>query len=227
MKLLLADDQILFIESLRKVINLSTDDIEIVGVATNGLEAVRMARESEPDVILMDIRMPEMDGVQAAVECMRNDPAVKIIMLTTFDDDDYVHTALKAGAKGYLLKDIPLDDLVNAIRTVGGSSVMISPSVAEHLLEERAASREASRSLDDTTVLKAIGRHAIDPLSRREEEIALLIARQYSNHQIAHVLDIAEQTVRNHVSTIYSKLDVHSRHDIFELLRRRYNSTAG
>ena len=202
-KVLLADDQILFIESLKTVIEAIADDIEIVGTAYNGREAVKFMEETLPDIVLLDVRMPVLNGVETAEYIAANFPAVKVMMLTTFDDDRYAHDALEKGAMGYMLKDIPPADLVSSIRALAAGSVQISPQVFQKLLY----SENLDKSPESEEEVKAI----IDKLSRREREILLVLSEGLDNQGIAERKFIAEQTVKNHIHSIYTKLNIHDR----------------
>lgn len=215
-KVLLADDQVLFVESLRTVLETRAEDFEVVGVAFSGREAVRLAMEKHPDIVLMDVRMPDVDGVQATKIIHESWPEIHVLMLTTFDDDEYVVEALNHGAAGYMLKDIPPADLIVSLRAVSKGSIIISPQVANKLLrmregegkpEEGAESRP--RPLPDSAFLRY--------LSKREVEILRLIGTGADNAHIARKLSIAEQTVKNHVSDIYSKLHIHNRMQAMKL----------
>jgi DNA-binding NarL/FixJ family response regulator len=219
-RLLLADDQELFVNGLRRIVEMTADDIEVVGVAATGQEAVDLADEKTPDVVLMDVRMPELDGVAATKEIRQRHPETHIIMLTTFDDDEYVHDAIEYGARGYLLKDIPPDDLIKAVRSVGDVPVLISPSVLERLFSGPPTAdtpaepepRSPARAAEGRALPGAV-RKALTP---REQQVLELIMRNFDNTEIANTLSIAERTVRNYVSLIYDKLMVESR---FELIR--------
>ncbi len=215
-RVMLADDQVLFVESLRTVLETRAEDFEVVGVAFNGREAIQLVMETHPDIILMDVRMPEMDGVEATRIIHGSYPDVHVLMLTTFDDDEYVVEALNHGAAGYVLKDMPPADLIVSLRAVCKGSIIISPQVANKLLriregegkpEEGAEARP--RPLSDGSFLRY--------LSRREVEILRLIGTGADNARIARKLSIAEQTVKNHVSVIYSKLHVHNRMQAMKL----------
>jgi DNA-binding NarL/FixJ family response regulator len=202
LKVLLADDQELFAQSLRTVIERSAEDIEVVGVARNGAEAVEAMRTSGADLVVMDVRMPVMDGVEAARLILERDPAARIMMLTTFEDDEYVKEALEHGAVGYLLKDIPPAELISSIRAVANGAFLMAPSVAKNLLRR--------------AYLKAEGPDAAPPewygeLSKREREILERLVEGCSNKEIASALFIAEQTVRNHISAIYDKMGADDR----------------
>ncbi len=208
-RVLLVDDQVLFIESLKTVIQHSADDIRVVGIARNGEEAVRGVEEHSPDIVVMDVRMPVMDGVKATAEILARRPAVRIIMLTTFEDDEYVKDALELGAAGYLLKDIPPEELVSAIRAVHGGAVLIAPKVARTLIKKAYPSAE-QKAREPEWMLQ---------LSRREREILARVADGRSNKEIAAELFIAEQTVRNHVSVIYDKMGVSDRLQAIRMVR--------
>jgi DNA-binding NarL/FixJ family response regulator len=208
-RVLLADDQVLFVESLRTVIEQSTKDIEVVGVAHTGEDAVRQVEKHSPDVVIMDVRMPVMDGVKATSEILSKSPSIRIIMLTTFEDDEYVKEALELGAMGYLLKDIPPADLVSAIRSVYGGAFLIAPQVAKTLIRK---------------AFHAPGQRIHEPpwmgqLSRREREVLEKVAVGMSNKEIASELHIAEQTVRNHISIIYDKMGVSDRLHAIRMVR--------
>jgi len=214
--ILLADDQILFLESLKSVIESRAEDIKVVATASNGHEAVDKVAEFSPDVALLDVRMPEMDGVEAAKQIHQEYPDVSIVMLTTFDDDEYVRDALSYGAVGYLLKDIPPKKLIASIRAVKEGSVMMAPSIAKKLIRqvsvEPAKSPEEEKEEEKPQWLK--------DLSRRELEVLKLLAEGYDNRQISEQLCIAEQTVKNHVSEIYSKLGTHSRIKTMKMVQK-------
>lgn len=208
-RLLLVDDQILFVETLQTVIAMKADDIDVVGLAYNGREAVKAAARYKPDIILMDVRMPEMDGVEAAVRIHKKHPDIKIVMLTTFDDDAYVHDALEGGAVGYLLKNMPSEDLISCLRAVNGGTLQISHDVAAQLMtSRRSAAGKAPAQVSGGTQEEE---YSIDLLSRREREVLYLMSRGYDNGHIAEKLFLAEQTVKNHISRIYHKLNLHDR----------------
>jgi len=215
-RVLLADDQVLFVESLRTVLETRAEDFEVVGVAGTGREAVQLVMEKHPDIILMDVRMPEMDGVEATKIIHETYPDIHVLMLTTFDDDEYVVEALNHGAAGYMLKDIPPADLIVSLRAVCKGSIIISPQVANKLLRMREGegrpeegTETRPRPLPDGSFLRY--------LSKREIEILRLIGTGADNVRIARKLSIAEQTVKNHVSVIYSKLHVHNRMQAMKL----------
>ncbi|HUJ74497.1 MAG TPA: response regulator transcription factor [bacterium] len=208
-RVLLADDQVLFVESLKTVIEQLAQDIEVVGIARNGQESVRAVETAAPDVVVMDVRMPLMDGVKATAEILARHPAVRIIMLTTFEDDEYVKDALELGAAGYLLKDIPPAELVAAIRAVHGGTILIAPRVAKSLIRKAYTTPEGPAA-EPAWMLE---------LSRREREILEKVARGMSNKEIAAELCIAEQTVRNHISVIYDKMGASDRLQAMRMMR--------
>lgn len=201
-RLLLVDDQVLFVESLQTVIKTTTDDMEVIGIAANGSTAIKMAVELKPDIILMDVRMPDLSGVECTRIIKESLPNVHIMMLTTFDDDEYVLQALSLGAVGYILKDVHTSYLINAIRSVHKGGVLIAPKVARKLVDKLNPPAEEAASTRQTI---------LQSLSKREQEVLQQIAEGYPNKEIAQNLFIAEQTVKNYVSVIYSKLGVHDR----------------
>jgi len=211
-RVLLVDDHVLFVESLRTVIDTRARDIAVLGIALNGEDAIRMTAELSPDIILMDIRMPGMSGVECTRIIKERHPGVQIMMLTTFDDDAYILQALGHGAVGYLLKDADPRFLISAIRSVHRGGVLIAPQVAKKLLGKIAAHGpgEEPRQPADTAEAGA-RRSALDSLSRREHEVLIHLSKGLANREIADALFIAEQTVKNHVSEIYAKLGVHDR----------------
>jgi DNA-binding NarL/FixJ family response regulator len=200
-RILLVDDQSLFREGLRTLLSVQTG-FDIVGEATNGEEALRLAATLRPDIVLMDVRMPVLDGV-AATRMLRGIlPTCRIIVLTTFDDDEYVFDALRAGAIGYLLKDAPSEKLYEAIRAGARGESFLQPAVAAKVVAEFARLVEKPH----------IPQQALaDPLSEREREVLRLVAEGASNREIANRLVIAEGTVKNHVTNILSKLSVTDR----------------
>jgi DNA-binding NarL/FixJ family response regulator len=207
---MIVDDQTLFAESLRTVIKTEAPDMEVAAIAFDGRSAVRLAFEHRPDIILMDVRMPDMNGVECTRIIKQRLPDVQIMMLTTFDDDEFVMEALSLGAVGYLLKDIQPGFLLHAIRSVHRGGVLIAPKVARKIMERVNLVRDEAaerRSAEASGAKRAI----LDGLSLREREVLLEIARGLSNKEIADRMCIAEQTVKNHVSVVYSKLGVHDR----------------
>jgi DNA-binding NarL/FixJ family response regulator len=199
-RVLIADDQALFREGLRKV--LEANGFEVVGEAADGEEAVRMATEYAPDVVLMDLRMPVLDGVGATRRIAQNPRAPRIVVLTTFDDDASVFDALRAGALGYLLKDTQSVRLVEAVELAARGHAWLQPSVAAKVVSEFARSAPAPGKRD---VAADLG------LSEREVAVLRQLAGGVSNKEIAVALRIAEGTVKNHVTNIFGKLKVHDR----------------
>lgn len=199
--ILIVDDQSLFRESIHAFLSMQPD-FKIVGDAANGEEALRMAGILKPDVVLMDVRMPVMDGVEATRRLHETYPNCKVIMLTTFDDDEYVFDALRNGAVGFLLKDAPSEKLFDAVRMAVRGEAFLQPSIAAKVVAEFA--RMARQSPARATVLAV-------PLSPRELEILRLVAVGASNREIASRLFITEGTVKNHVTNILEKMGVDDR----------------
>ncbi len=200
---LIVDDHALFRRGLEMVLA-SEPDIELVGQASDGEEAVQKAGESLPDVVLMDIRMPRSSGIEACRALKNVAPSAKIVMLTISDEEDDLFDAIRAGASGYLLKDIPLDEVADAVRAVYGGQSLINPSMAAKLLTEFAAL--ARREEEEPPQQVPAPR-----LTEREIEVLRLVARGMNNRDIAKDLFISENTVKNHVRNILEKLQIHSR----------------
>jgi DNA-binding NarL/FixJ family response regulator len=197
----LVDDQALFREGLRTILSLQPG-LEIVGEASDGQDALTLVNRTKPDVVLMDLKMPRLDGVEATRLIKAEHPEISILILTTFDDDEYVFEGLRSGAMGYMLKDAPSEKLVEAIRAASRGESFLQPSVAAKVVAE--FSRLAERPVDPSEVL-------VDPLSEREMEVLRLLAHGSTNRQIADSLVIAEGTVKNHVTSILGKLGVEDR----------------
>ena len=217
-RVMIVDDQTLFLESLSTFLHNYAEDIEVVGLAKNGADALAMAAAVAPDIVLMDVHMPVMDGVEATERIMAALPATKIVILSTYDEDEYVRRALGLGASGYLLKDISPTELIASIRALKSGAVQISPQIVSKLMARiidespTAASKDAERL------------EWFESLTRREREVFSLIATGCDNEQIAASLSLAEHTVRNYVSSIYSKLDVQDRFQIIQMANRiRYH----
>jgi len=201
-RVLLADDQQLMREGLRVLLDL-TPDIRVVGEAGNGAEAVERVQALQPDVVLMDVRMPGLDGVAATRRLHKACPDVKVIILTTFDDDEYVFEGLRAGAVGYLLKDVPSEQLAEAIRAAARGEAFIQPSVARKVVAEFARLTEREHRRREQPL--------VEPLSARELEVLALVAEGLSNREIGERLFITPGTVKNHVSNVLAKLGVRDR----------------
>ncbi|HCM28698.1 MAG: hypothetical protein A2Z99_05565 [Treponema sp. GWB1_62_6] len=211
-RLLLVDDQVLFAESLKTVIELKAKDIRVVGIAKGGEEAIALAEREHPHIILMDVRMPGMDGVQATRLIHEAHPQIIIMMLTTFDDDEYIYEAFNYGATGYLLKDIPINELMTSLRAVKEGSILISPRVATKLVKNAPSMH---RFPDAPAADKKP--EWLESLGKREREILIYIAKGYDNPHIAAELFISEQTVKNYVSGIYLKLGEHNRMKVMQI----------
>jgi DNA-binding NarL/FixJ family response regulator len=202
-RVLIADDHALFRRGLEMVLD-SESDIELVGQASDGAEAVVRAGESLPDVVLMDIRMPKTSGIEAARAMKEAAPSAKIVMLTISDEEEDLFEAIRSGASGYLLKDIPLDEVADAVRAVYGGQSLINPSMAGKLLTEFAT---LARDQEEERPQQV----PAPKLTDREMEVLKLVARGMNNRDIAKELFISENTVKNHVRNILEKLQIHSR----------------
>jgi DNA-binding NarL/FixJ family response regulator len=199
-RVVIADDQEL-IRTGFSMILAAEPNIEIVGEATTGHEAVAITRELRPDVVLMDIRMPELDGIEATRRILAEGPTeTRVLILTTFDLDEYVYDALRAGASGFLLKDVPAHHLLTGVRTVGEGDALLAPSITRRLIEEFAAPRQS--------VSRVPG---LDELTPRELEVFRLLATGMSNGKIARKLIVGETTIKTHVTRILMKLGVRDR----------------
>lgn len=201
-RVLIVDDQSMVRAGFAALID-AEDDLQVVGQAADGAEGLRLARSLQPDVVLMDVRMPELDGIEATRELLRDpDPrSPRVLMLTTFDIDDYVYEAIRAGASGFLLKDAPPADLTQAIRIIAAGDALLAPSVTRRMIEHFAKSTKRPRPVEAR----------MNALTDREREVLILVARGLSNAEIAGALFIAEQTVKSHVSRILTKLDLRDR----------------
>ncbi len=198
MKILLCDDQAVIRDGLEMLLNLEKD-FQVIGVAQDGAEAVELAAQKQPDLILMDLKMPIMNGIEATREIRTKFPIIKILVLTTYDDDEWVFDAIRAGASGYLLKDTPRQKIVEAIRGTMDGKSFVDPAIAGKLLNQ-----VASKQTQPTSILT-------DKLTERELDVLRLIAKGINNSEIAAQLHLSEGTVRNHVSAILEKLGVSDR----------------
>jgi DNA-binding NarL/FixJ family response regulator len=197
-RVLVVDDQALVRSGFRMILD-AQPDIDVVGEAENGREAVELAAVSSADVILMDVRMPELDGIEATARILEAQPETRIVILTTFDLDEYVTRALRAGASGFLLKDVRPAQLVEAIRVIASGDALLAPSVTRRLLDQFASGLE-TRTCPE-----------LDQLTEREREILMLVAEGLSNAEIADRLVVGESTVKTHVSAVLRKLQLRDR----------------
>ncbi len=200
-RLLIADDHELFRRGLRMVLE-GEDDIEILGEAGDGQAAVELAREHAPDVVVMDVRMPLLSGIEATRRIKEEEPGTRILVLTISDEEDDLYEAIRAGANGYLLKEISIDEIGTAVRSVHNGQSLISPSMASKLLDEFAAMVKREQEKEQVPAPR---------LTPREMEVLEHVAKGMNNREIAKALFISENTVKNHVRNILEKLHLHSR----------------
>jgi len=199
-KVLIADDQSLVRSGFRMVLE-SADDLEVVGEAANGHQAISSARRLRPDVVLMDVRMPELDGIDATRRITEDsDQSARVLILTTFDLDEYIYDALGAGASGFLLKDVPAEQLIDGIRVVAAGEALLAPSVTRRLIRDFSRARPAREEPA-----------GLDELTPREREVLELVARGLSNAEIAETLVVGETTVKTHVARVLMKLGLRDR----------------
>jgi DNA-binding NarL/FixJ family response regulator len=203
-RVLIADDQALVRAGFRMILD-AEDDLEVVGEASDGLQAVEETRRLRPDVVLMDIRMPELDGIEATRRVLADNGgggnAIRVLMLTTFDLNEYVYDALRAGASGFLLKDVPPEQLADGIRVVAGGDALLAPSITRRLIQEFAQAGPPSGPPPK----------GLDELTARELEVFKLVARGLSNAEIAGELIVSETTVKTHVARVLMKLGLRDR----------------
>lgn len=198
LRVLIADDHPLFRKGMRALLT-ATADTEVIGEATTGQEAVELAAALQPDVILMDLQMPGINGIEATRQILHTSPHIRILVVTLFEDDASIFTALRAGARGYILKDAKEEEMLRAIRAVGSGEAIFSPAIATRLMDFFAASRSA------------VPKEIFPALTEREREILQMIARGRTNSDIAQELALSSKTVGNYVSNIFSKLQVADR----------------
>lgn len=198
-RVLLVDDQTLVRQGVRSLLGLA-NDIEVIGEASDGAEALTLIPSLKPDVVLLDLRMPNVNGLEVLETLAERDEQPPTLILTTFDDDELVLAGIKAGAKGYLLKDVTLDDLLNAVRALAEGKTLINPAITERLVHGLKTHSTEFSALEQP-----------EAMTQRETEILRLMAGGYSNKEIARALDVAEGTIKNHVSNILSKMGVRDR----------------
>ncbi|MGC9524515.1 MAG: response regulator transcription factor [Limnospira sp.] len=211
-RVLLVDDQGIVREGLQSLLE-AKPDLEVVGQAENGQIAVELALQLNPDVVLMDVRMPVMDGVAATRSLQEKKPEIKVLVLTTFDDDEYVSQAMQSGAKGYLLKDTPSEELAQAIRSVQKGYTQLGPGLLEKVMAATPKPPEPEPIPEE-----------FQQLTPRELEVVQLIGRGYNNREIAEELFITERTVKNHVSSILNRLNLRDRIQV-ALLATKHHMT--
>lgn len=198
-RVMLVDDQTLVRQGVRSLLGLA-DDIEVIGEASDGAEALEQVPQLKPDVLLLDLRMPNVNGLEVLETLAERDQQPPTLILTTFDDDELVLAGIKAGAKGYLLKDVALDDLLGAVRTLAEGKTLINPAITDRLIKGLKSHNTEFSALEQP-----------EAMTQRETEILRLMAGGYSNKEIARALDVAEGTIKNHVSNILSKMGVRDR----------------
>jgi response regulator receiver domain protein len=210
-KVMIADDQTILAEGIKSVLETS-DQIEVIALVSDGAEAIRKIAENKPDVVLLDIRMPNMNGVVATKEIKTRWPEIKVIILTTFDDSDYILNAINYGASGYLLKDINAESLIGAVRNAMSGDLILPSKIAKKI-----ASAAKMVSSDKEIKLKKKFN-----LSDREVEIALMVYDNFNNRQISSALKISEGTTRNYISAIYVKLNAESRTQAIAIMEKAF-----
>ena len=212
-RVLIADDQAILADGIKSVLS-SCEEIEVVGIAQDGFQALRLLEETSPDVVLMDIRMPNMNGVIATQEIKRRHAEVKVVILTTFDDSDYILNAINNGASGYLLKDTSAAALIDAIKNAYAGDTILPAKIAKRIAD-------AARMVSNDREIKL--RRAFG-FSERETEIALMICEGFTNKQVATALKLTDGTARNYISAIYEKLGCSGRAQAAEIMRAAMNA---
>lgn len=218
-RILIVDDQVLFAASLKVVLTGFGDSVfQVIGIAKNGRECLAFLETQVPDLILMDVRMPEMDGVEATARVHKLYPQVHIMMLTTFDDDTYVAQALAAGATGYVLKNVEPDELSACVLAVAKGTLLVSPSVGYRFFHQDLPPAVSGEDPERRKMVLYLQSRFPD-LKKREAEVLCLVLQGMDNHEIASTLRIASQTVKNYTSMIYTKIGVEDRLHAIQLLR--------
>jgi len=230
-RVLIVEDQPITRLGIQKLINLATD-LEVVGLAENGREAIAQTRRLSPDVVLMDIQMPVMNGKAATRQIIKEFPGCKILMLTTFDNDQYIVEALKAGAKGYLLKDMDMDKLAQAIRMAHQGYSQMSPGVLEKFIGKMAIVKHSGRKKTDLSTeanpepreAEKLDLTAFNNLTRREREILEAMSQGLNNREIAATLFLSVSTIRSHISNMISSLNVEDRFELRSYAKRMFKN---
>jgi len=212
-KVMIVDDQIILSEGIKTVLS-SRDEIEVIAMAKDGVDALEKMKENLPDVVLLDIRMPNMNGVVTTSEIKKLYPQVKVVILTTFDDSDYILSAIAGGASGYLLKDISTDALISAVKNAYAGDTILPAKIAKKI-------SEAAKMVTSDREIKLKKEFA---LSDREVEIAIMIFEGFNNRQIASALNLSEGTARNYISAIYLKVGGENRNDAIAKMKEVINS---
>lgn len=208
-RVLIVDDQVLFADSLKIVLEGCDEHFTVIGIAANGREALEIMHEVDVDIVLMDIRMPELDGLRAAREIRKFRPGTRILMLTTYNDIDYAREAMESGVSGYLLKDVPADELIATIKQIRDDQIVFSREVVTRFVS--ADPRPSERPTD---------RNFLDELTPRELEILRLLSAGHTNAEIAGLSFLGEGTVKNYISSIYEKTGIHQRLKLIELYKK-------
>jgi DNA-binding NarL/FixJ family response regulator len=217
-QVIIADDQVLFAESLKIVLENKSNDIKVMGIAYDGFEAIRIVEKHKPDLVLMDIYMPKIDGIEATKILHKKYPAIQILMLTTIESMKDMELALKNGASGYLLKNIAPDDLVNSIRVIMAGDILITSTFANKFITKPIA-QESNSAKNYHPIERPSW---LENLNAREKEILLLIIQGLSSKEIAQLISIGEQTVRNYLGKIYAEMGVNSKSEAIDKAKSIY-----